>query len=85
MTEINYVGWFSSISRKMGYQESGLSSDSQTDSVQAVDNLMPLMTVLNCSGTGCSTNSSPDGIMTFISEDLAVMMAVSKESLLKNI
>ena len=76
------------------------------DSVQEVDNLMPLTTVLNCSGTGCSTykknrkmkifyyfnswekaltNSSPSGIMTFISEDLAVMISVCNDSLLKNI
>ena len=34
---------------------------------------VPLMVVLNCSGTGCSTKSSPLGIITFISDDLAVI------------
>ena len=58
---------------------------SQTDSVADVTSFPPLITVLNCSGTGCSTNSSPLGIITFISLDLAVTISAPTDSALRNI
>jgi len=64
---------------------SSVSLLSQTDSVAEVTSFPPLITVLNCSGTGCSTNSSPWGIITFISLDLAVTISAPTDSALRNI
>ena len=50
-----------------------------------VSNRVPDTVVMNCSGTGTSTNSSAPGIMTFISLDLLEMMLTPRLSWLRNI
>ena len=47
--------------------------------------LVPLMTDLNCSGSGISLNSSPLGTITFISLHLALTISVLRDCLLRNI
>ena len=47
--------------------------------------LVPLMTDLNCSGTGISLNSSPLGTITFTSLHLALTISVLRDCLLRNI